>query len=72
MVMKSILKYSIQEVDLSPELKAMAEANGFETLEDVLEVPFYTIHALPRSGYRIVKELLMFFEKEGLNEVIED
>lgn len=68
----SILCKPITELPLSSEFKVMASVNEFSTLADLLIVPHYSIHALPKSGYRIVKELLMLLEREKLLELIDD
>jgi hypothetical protein len=70
--MESTLKQSIQNLNVSREFKAMAHANDFETLEDLFEVPFALIHSLPLSGYRIVKEILVLLENDGLMNLVEE
>ncbi len=61
-----ILRKPIQNLQVSPEFRAMARANGYRTLYDILQWPVYMIPGKKRSGYRIVRELLDILEEHDL------
>ena len=65
-----LLQKSIQGLDFSKEFKAMAKANGYKTLIEILEDPIYDLPTKSLSGYRILKELLDFLDQHGLHSVI--
>jgi hypothetical protein len=62
----SILKQPITELNVSPEFLRMAQANSFETLQDILDRPLYRFHALPESGYRMLREFMNLLDNYGL------
>lgn len=68
----SILQKPIQSLDVSAEFKAMANANEFNTLEEILKEPLHELPFKKQSGYRMLKELLTMLEENGLPELIED
>lgn len=67
-----VLKVPIQSMPVSPEFKRMAGANGFVTLQDILDRSLNDFHTLPRSGYRMLKELADILEQNGLGELLDD
>jgi len=61
-----ILKKAIQSMNVSKEFKVMARANGYKTLQDILD---FSPHQLPfkqQSGYRMLKEFLEILDENGL------
>jgi len=68
----SILRVPIDSLALSNEFKAMARANEFETLEELLSEPLHTLPQRNLSGYRMLKELLEFLEHHNLHGDWED
>ncbi|MBX2900336.1 MAG: hypothetical protein KF775_11835 [Cyclobacteriaceae bacterium] len=67
-----VLQQPIAQLPLSEEFKRMAEANGFQSLNDVLKLPISGLPFRKRSGYRLLAELLQFLEAEGLGECVGD
>lgn len=67
-----ILQKAIQGMDVSKEFKAMARANGYKTLQDILD---HSLHELPfkkLSGYRMLKEFLDLMDQNGLSGVVDN
>jgi hypothetical protein len=50
----------------------MAIANGFITLQDILDKSLDDLHELPCSGYRMLKELSDVLEANGLTNLLDD
>jgi len=67
-----ILAKPIQGMDVSKEFKAMARANDYRTLQDVIETSLGDLPFKPRSGYRMLKELLDILDENGLVQLVED
>lgn len=67
-----ILYKPIQSMNVSTEFKAMANANEFNTLEEILKESLYELPFKKLSGYRILKEMVDILEENGLSELIED
>ncbi|HZX72880.1 MAG TPA: hypothetical protein VFE57_00550 [Cyclobacteriaceae bacterium] len=67
-----ILRTPISSLAFTQEFIAMASANGFETLEELLAEPIRTLPQRKLSGYRMLKELLDFLEKHNLHGDWED
>lgn len=67
-----ILAKPIQGMDASKEFKAMARANGYKTLQDIMEISLGDLPFKPRSGYRMLKELLDILDENGLGRLVED
>lgn len=67
-----ILHKDIHGLDVSKEFKAMAKANGYKTLEDVLNYPLHELPFKKISGYRVLKELVDLLTNEGLDYLIKD
>lgn len=67
-----ILKEPIQSMSVSPEFKRMARANGFITLQDILDNALNNLHDLPYSGYRMLNELSDILEANGLENLLDD
>ena len=67
-----ILRKPIQTLEVSGEFKAMAKANGFRTLEDILEGPLNDLPFRKLSGYRMLKEFLDILEQNGLGGIINE
>ena len=67
-----ILLKPIMTLGVSEEFAAMAKANGYATLKDVLKEPLHKFPLKPLSGYRMLKELLAILEEHGLDKLIED
>lgn len=61
---------SIGSLDVSIELKAMAAANNFVFINDLLQVPLHKFHELRGSGYRLLREWVIFLEVNGLMAVV--
>lgn len=67
-----ILYKPIITLNVSNEFLAMAEANGYNTLDEILKEPLHKIPFKPLSGYRILKEFLGILSQNGLDELMED
>ena len=67
-----ILQKAIQAIDASKEFKAMAKANGYKTLQDILESSLGDLPFKPLSGYRMLKEFLDIMDQNGLTGFIND
>ncbi len=59
-------------MNLSKEFKAMAKANEFNTLEEILKESLHELPFKKLSGYRMLKEMMDVLEQNGLAELIED
>jgi len=69
---RAVLQEPIQSLSVSPEFKKMARANGFKTIQDILDKALDKLHELPYSGYRMLKELADVLEANGLSSLIDD
>lgn len=67
-----ILQKAIQGLNVSKEFKAMAKANGYKTLQNILDHPLHELPFKKLSGYRMLKEFLDILDEQGLNEKIEE
>ena len=67
-----ILKKPIRGMNVSREFKAMAKANHYRFLEDILEGPLHHLPFKPQSGYRILRELLEILRESGLEHFVEE
>lgn len=65
-----ILLESVQSLPVSREFKQMALTNNFNTLEDILNSNLDELHALPDSGYRILKELYALLKSYNLEKLL--
>jgi hypothetical protein len=68
----TLLQRPIAQLPLSKEFQSMAEANGFQCLNDILEYPLSELPFRKGSGYRLLAELLQFLEAKGLSECVRD
>lgn len=71
-IVHPILQKAIQGLNVSKEFKAMAKANGYKTLQNILDHPLHELPFKLLSGYRILKELLDILEQNNLSELIDD
>lgn len=71
-VSRAFLTEPIQSLPVSSEFKNMAIANGFTTLQDILDKSLDNLHELPSSGYRMLKELSDVLEGHGLTSLLDD
>jgi len=62
----SILLKPVGELNVSTEFLAMAKANNFQCIQDMLNASLYTINTLPKSGYRMRSELVDLLDRYGL------
>lgn len=67
-----ILQKAIQGLNVSKEFKAMAKANGYKTLQNILDHPLHELPFKTHSGYRILKELLDILDDHGVNSHLDD
>jgi len=67
-----ILQKAIQGMDVSKEFKAMAKANGYKTLQDILDHPLHELPFKKLSGYRMLKEFLDLMDQNGLSELVDN
>jgi len=67
-----ILQKAIKNLDVSKEFKAMAKANGFKTLQNILDMPLHELPYKPQSGYRMLKEFLDMLETYSLSTLVEE
>lgn len=67
-----VLQKPIHSLNVSPEFRAMARANGYKTLEDIIKAPLHDLPEKKKSGYRVLKELLDLLEQFGLSQLIND
>jgi hypothetical protein len=67
------LEQPINGMAVSDEFKAMAKANGFKTIGQLLdEVEMKNFPSLKNSGYRVLKELLDLLDRENLFHLVEE
>jgi hypothetical protein len=67
-----ILQEPISSLPVSSEFKEMAIANGFTTIQNILDKSLDNLHELPCSGYRMLKELSDVLEANGLTNLLDD
>lgn len=65
-----VLQKAIKMLDASKEFKAMARANGYRKLQDILDLPVYQLPYKPKSGYRMLKEFLDIMDSHGIINLI--
>ncbi|PZR10351.1 MAG: hypothetical protein DI539_21235 [Flavobacterium psychrophilum] len=66
-----ILQKAIQGLNVSKEFKAMAKANGYKTLQNILDHPLHELPFKKLSGYRMLKELLDIFNENELEHLLD-
>lgn len=67
-----ILQKAIKNLDVSKEFKVMAKANGYKTLQAILDMPLHELPYKQQSGYRMLKEFLDIAEMNGFNLLIDE
>lgn len=67
-----ILQKAIKNLDVSKEFKVMAKANGFKTLQNILDMPLHELPYKPQSGYRMLREFLDLLEEHSLATLAEE
>jgi|GEM_PF-2538177 hypothetical protein len=67
-----ILRKAIQGLNVSKEFKAMARANRYRTLADILKDPVQNVPSRSHSGYRMLRELLEILREAGLEHYFEE
>jgi hypothetical protein len=67
-----ILQKAIQGMDVTKEFKAMAKANGYKTLQHILDQPLHELPFKKLSGYRMLKEFLDLMDENGLADFMEE
>lgn len=67
-----ILQKAIQGLNVSKEFKAMAKANGYKTLQHILDHPLHELPFKAKSGYRMLKEMLDILDENGLQDLTEE
>jgi len=67
-----LLQQPIDALSVSPEFKDMSKANGFNTLQEILDEPLHELPLKAKSGYRMLRELLDVLQANGLEELAED
>ncbi len=67
-----ILQKAIQGLNVSKEFKAMAKANGYKTLQNILDHPLHELPFKKLSGYRMLKEFIDLIEENGLANLIDE
>lgn len=68
----SILQKAIKNLDVSREFKAMAKANGFKTLQNILDMPLHELPYKQQSGYRMLKEFLHLLDEHSISVLVEE
>lgn len=71
-IIHPILHKAIKNLDVSKEFKAMAKANGYKTLHDILDMPLHELPYKAQSGYRMLREFLDLLSEHSLNELVDD
>ena len=67
-----ILQKAIKNLDVSKEFKVMAKANGFKTLQNILDMPLHELPFKSQSGYRMLREFLDLLEEHSLATLAEE
>lgn len=67
-----ILHKAIKNLDVSKEFKVMAKANGFKTLQNILDMPLHELPFKSQSGYRMLREFLDLLEEHSLATLAEE
>lgn len=67
-----ILQKAIQGLNVSKEFKAMAKANGYKTLQNLLDHPLHELPFKKLSGYRMLKEFLDLLDENGIGDLVND
>jgi hypothetical protein len=67
-----ILNKAIKNLDVSKEFKTMAKANGYKTLQDILDMPLHELPYKTQSGYRMLREFLYIMDQHHLNEITDN
>jgi hypothetical protein len=66
-----VLALSTEALPLSEAFKAMATINGFNNLQEVIDVGLHHLPSLPCSSYRVQQEVLEFLDDNGLLDLVE-
>ncbi len=67
---RSVLTEQINNLPVSKNFKEMAEANGFETLDEVISFSIASLFKRQGFSMHIYHELYKFLEKEGCIELL--
>jgi hypothetical protein len=67
-----LLALSTEALPLSQAFKTMAELNGLNNLQQVLDFGIHQLPSLPCSNYRVQQEVLEFLDNNGLLYLVED
>jgi len=67
-----ILYINHERLPLSPAFHDLMDFNQLRNLSSLLKIPFAEIPFLPRSNYRIVREVLDILEENKLEFLIHD
>lgn len=67
-----ILHKAIKNLDVTKEFKTMAKANGYKTLQDILDIPLHELPYKNQSGYRMLKEFLGILDNHSLSQLAEE
>lgn len=62
----------ITSLPVTREFKAMARANGYKTLREVLQCSIYQLPHKRLSGYRMLRELLDVLQEHELLYLVEE
>lgn len=58
----------LSDLDLSEQFVLMTKANGFRTLDEILQFPVVKLLKLPKFDYHILHELVKLLTKLGLED----
>ncbi|MFY0608535.1 MAG: hypothetical protein JXR10_17595 [Cyclobacteriaceae bacterium] len=62
-----LLHEPISSLNMSSEFQAMAKANDFNTLYEMMEFKIEELQKIKGFNYRMVAEYVTYFEKNGLD-----
>lgn len=66
---RSVLNTPIYRLPVSEDFIIMAKANGFTTLQEILNKPLHEFHTWPQSGYRMLREFMNLLDTYGLMQL---
>lgn len=68
----NVLTQPITSLELSEGFKAMAKANHFTTLAEMVEFRIEELQRMPLFDHRMLPEYISFLTKNGLDGEVED
>lgn len=65
-----LLTTPIETLDVSMEFNAMANANNFKSIQEIVQIPVYELLQMPRFTFRVLNELISILQTNKLECIL--